>query len=79
MSTEPDQPNAELLLQLVNMKMPFGKFKGRLLCDLPVSYLEWFQQKGFPKTRLGILLETIYEIKINGLENLLEPLKKGKG
>ena len=79
MSTEPDQPNAELLLQLVNMKMPFGKFKGRLLCDLPVSYLEWFQQKGFPKTKLGILLETIYEIKINGLENLLEPLKKGKG
>ena len=61
------------------MKMPFGKFKGRLLCDLPVSYLEWFQQKGFPKTKLGILLETIYDIKINGLENLLEPLKKQKG
>ncbi|MBK7121725.1 MAG: DUF3820 family protein [Chitinophagaceae bacterium] len=79
MNNEPGQPNAELLLQLVNMKMPFGKFKGRLLCDLPVSYLEWFQQKGFPKTKLGILLETIYEIKINGLENLLEPLKKQKG
>ncbi|MBK8495758.1 MAG: DUF3820 family protein [Chitinophagaceae bacterium] len=79
MNNEPGQPNAELLLQLVNMKMPFGKFKGRLLCDLPVSYLEWFQQKGFPKTRLGELLETIYEIKINGLENLLEPLKKQKG
>lgn len=79
MSSDPNQPNAELLLQLVNMKMPFGKFKGRLLCDLPVSYLEWFQQKGFPKTKLGILLETVYEIKINGLENLLEPLKKQKG
>ncbi|HQW92142.1 MAG TPA: DUF3820 family protein [Ferruginibacter sp.] len=79
MNNEPGQPNAELLLQLVIMKMPFGKFKGRLLCDLPVSYLEWFQQKGFPKTKLGILLETIYEIKINGLENLLEPLKKQKG
>ncbi len=79
MNNEPGQPNAELLLQLVNMKMPFGKFKGRLLCDLPVSYLEWFQQKGFPKTKLGILLETIYDIKINGLENLLEPLKKQKG
>jgi uncharacterized protein (DUF3820 family) len=76
MNTGTDQPNPELLVQLVNMKMPFGKYKGRLLCDLPVSYLEWFQQKGFPKSKLGILLETIYEIKINGLEDLLEPLRK---
>jgi uncharacterized protein (DUF3820 family) len=76
MSTAPDQPNAELLLQLVKMKMPFGKYKDRLLCDLPVSYLEWFQGKGFPKTKLGVLLETIYEIRINGLENLLDPLKR---
>lgn len=78
MNNGPDQPNPELLVQLVNMKMPFGKYKGRLLCDLPVSYLEWFQQKGFPKSKLGILLETIYEIKINGLEKLLEPIKKMK-
>ena len=76
MLTEPNQPNPELLLQLVKMKMPFGKYKDRLLCDLPVSYLEWFQRKGFPKGKLGILLETIYEIKINGLDGLLEPLKK---
>jgi uncharacterized protein (DUF3820 family) len=58
------------------MKMPFGKYKGTLLCDLPVSYLEWFKKKGFPKGKLGILLETIYEIKLNGLAFLLEPLKK---
>ena len=70
------EPNSALLLQLVQMKMPFGKFKDRILCDLPVSYLEWFQQKGFPKGKLGILLETLYEIKINGLEGLLEPLKR---
>ena len=76
MLTELNQPNPELLLQLVKMKMPFGKYKDRLLCDLPVSYLEWFQRKGFPKGKLGILLETIYEIKINGLDGLLEPLKK---
>jgi hypothetical protein len=76
MTLEPDKPNPELLIQLVKMKMPFGKFKDRLLCDLPVSYLEWFQRKGFPKGKLGILLETIYEIKINGLEGLLEPLKQ---
>jgi uncharacterized protein (DUF3820 family) len=71
-----DKPNAELLLQLVNMQMPFGKYKGRLLCDLPVYYLEWFQRKGFPPGKLGVLLTTIYEIKLNGLEYLLKPLKK---
>jgi uncharacterized protein len=69
-------PNAELLLQLVKMKMPFGKYKDRLLCDLPVSYLEWFARKGFPKGKLGMLLQTLYEIKLNGLEYLLAPLKK---
>lgn len=57
--------------------MPYGRFKGRLLCDLPVSYLEWFNRNGFPKDKLGMLLQTIYEIKMNGLEYLLEPLKKG--
>ncbi len=67
--------NAGLLLELVKMKMPFGKYKDTLLCDLPVSYLEWFQRKGFPKGKLGMLLATIYEIKINGLVYLLEPLK----
>lgn len=69
------KPKGDLLLQLVKMEMPFGKHKGKLLCNLPVSYLEWFQRKGFPKGKLGILLETMYEIKINGLETLLNPLK----
>jgi len=71
-------PNAALLQQLVppaGMKMPFGKYRDYYLCDLQVSYLEWFQRKGFPKGKLGILLGTIYEIKINGLEYLLKPLK----
>ncbi len=70
------QSNPQLLLQLVEMKMPFGRFKGKLLSDLPVSYLEWFNRKGFPEGKLGTLLQTIYEIKMNGLEYLLEPLKK---
>ncbi|MHA4808358.1 DUF3820 family protein [Flavitalea flava] len=70
------QPNPELLMDLVNMKMPFGKYKGTVLCNLPVSYLEWFQREGFPKGKLGMLLGTMYEIKSNGLEKLLEPLKK---
>lgn len=73
---EEQLPNPELLKELVTMKMPFGKYKGTLLCDLPVFYLEWFQKQGFPKGKLGMLLGTIYEIKINGLGNLLEPLKK---
>ncbi len=68
--------NPELLLQLVQMKMPFGKYKGTLLCDLPVSYLEWFARKGFPKSKLGVLLATMLEIKLNGLDDLLKPLKK---
>ncbi len=71
-----NQANGELLLELVKMEMPFGKYKGTVLCNIPVSYLEWFKKKGFPKGKLGVLLETMYEIKINGLEGLLQPLKK---
>lgn len=72
-----DIPMADpnLLLELVRMKMPFGKYKDVVLCNLPVSYLEWFSQKGFPKGKLGMLLATLYEIKMNGLEYLLKPLK----
>ena len=71
-------PDPQILLQLVEMQMPFGKYKGTVLCNLPVSYLEWFNRKGFPDGKLGMLLRTIYEIKINGLENLLDPIKKMK-
>jgi uncharacterized protein (DUF3820 family) len=73
-----DQPDSGLLLQLVSMKMPFGRYKNTILCDLPVSYLEWFQRKGFPDGKLGMLLQTIYEIKLNGLEGLLKPIKNMK-
>ncbi len=67
--------NPQLLLELVKMEMPFGRYKGYLLCNLPVSYLEWFNRKGFPQGKLGILLQTMYEIKLNGLDHLLKPLK----
>ncbi|MGO4291360.1 DUF3820 family protein [Chitinophaga sp. RAB17] len=73
---EMSQPDPELLQQLVVMKMPFGKYKDVILCDLPVSYLEWFQRKGFPQGKLGMLLETMLVIKMNGLAQLLDPLKK---
>jgi uncharacterized protein (DUF3820 family) len=72
----PLQPNSNLLPELVTMKMPFGKYKDQVLCDLPVFYLEWFNRKGFPKGKLGMLLATIYEIKTNGLDYLLKPIKK---
>jgi uncharacterized protein len=68
-------PDGKMLLDIVTMQMPFGKYKGTVLRYLPVSYLEWFQQKGFPKGRLGMLLETLYEIKLNGLEGLLNNIK----
>jgi uncharacterized protein len=69
--------NPELLQDLVKTKMPFGKYKDTLICDLPVSYLEWFPRKGgFPKGKIGVLMATMYEIQINGLGYLLEPLKK---
>lgn len=57
------------------MEMPFGKYKGTKICDLPEYYLVWFKQQGFPKGTLGVLLETMLEIRINGLQYLLEPLK----
>lgn len=72
---EQAQPDSELLLSLVRMKMPFGKYKGTTLCNLPVSYLEWFAREGFPPGKIGMLLATVYEIKINGLDYLLNPLK----
>lgn len=70
--------NPEVLTQLVSMKMPFGKYQGSLICNLPESYLIWFNQKGFPAGKLGMLLSTMYEIRLNGLEYLLTPLKAAK-
>ncbi len=67
--------NPEILTQLVKMEMPFGKYKGTKFCNLPENYLLWFRQQGFPKGNLGMLLETMLEIRINGLTYLLEPLK----
>lgn len=69
-------PDPQILMDLVTVKMPFGKYKDRLLCDLPVFYLEWFERKGFPAGKLGMQLATLYEIKTNGLEEILTRLKK---
>lgn len=65
----------EILLKLVTNRMPYGKYKGRILADLPEPYLVWYHAKGFPKGKLGMMLNTLYEIKLNGLEYLLKPLR----
>lgn len=66
----------QFLLKVANTRMPFGKYQGRLLVELPEPYLVWYKQKGFPKGELGQMLEQMYEIKLNGLENLIWPLVK---
>ncbi len=69
-------PDPKILLELVKERMPFGKYKGTLYYRLPVSYLEWFNRSGFPPGKTGMLLSTLYEIKLNGLEFLLENISK---
>ncbi|WP_345952502.1 DUF3820 family protein [Mucilaginibacter sp. PAMB04168] len=69
------KPDSQILVDIVKMQMPFGKHKGTLLCDLPVSYLEWMHQKGMPAGKLGMMLATVYEIKINGLNVILQTVK----
>lgn len=72
---EPIVPDPTLLLKVARTRMPFGRYAGRLLVDLPEPYVVWFAQQGFPRGELGRLLGLVYEIKVNGLEHLLEPLK----
>lgn len=73
---EPPQFDKKLLIEIVKMKMPFGKYKGVLIADLPIYYLEWFLRKGgFPEGKLGMLMSTTYEIKNNGLQEIIVKLK----
>lgn len=71
--------NPEILKEICEVKMPFGKYEGTIMADLPISYLEWFHRKGMPKGKLGMQLSTIYEIKLNGLMDLLIPIRGGTG
>jgi len=66
--------DGDMLLRLANARMPFGKYSGRLLIDLPEAYVVWFARNGYPKGELGVLMAALYEIKANGMETFLRPL-----
>ncbi len=74
--TTPVDP--QMLTELVHTRMPFGKYKNRILCDLPEPYLVWFHQKGFPPGKIGMLLSALYEIRLNGLGYLLKPIRENQ-
>lgn len=75
LDSSPDM-SQEKLEKIANMRMPFGKYTGRRLIDLPEPYVIWFKNKGFPKSELGELMGLLYEIKVNGLEGLFTALKR---
>ena len=70
----PDDPNA--LLELAHARMPFGKYAGRYLIDLPETYVLWFKQKGYPEGKLGAQFRELETIKVNGLETLIRELRE---
>lgn len=70
-----DVLSRELLVKISRTRMPFGKYSGRYLVDLPEPYVLWFGRQGFPDGELGTMLRIIYEIKINGLEHLLRTIR----
>ena len=69
-------PDQKKLIQLAHTKMPFGKYEGRYIIDLPEYYMVWYSNKGFPKGQLGEQLQLVYELKLNGLEELIRNIKK---
>ena len=69
-------PNKQFLIDLAHAKMPFGKYKDRYLIDLPEYYVVWYNNKGFPKGKLGDMLKQVYELKLNGLEDLIRNVKR---
>lgn len=68
--------NKKALVELANYKMPFGKYKGEYLIDIPEYYYTWFNQKGFPEGKLGFMMQQMHEIKINGLESVIHTIRK---
>lgn len=70
------KPDKQILVDIVTTKMPYGRYAGKLISDLPESYLLWFRDKGFPPGKIGRLMENTWEIKANGLSPILDQLKR---
>ena len=70
------QPDKEKLIELAKYKMPFGKYKDEFLIDIPEYYYTWFRQKGFPKGKLGDMMQQLHDIKINGLDEIIHEIKR---
>ena len=64
------------LIELAHYKMPFGKYKGSYLIDIPEYYFTWFKQKGFPQGKLGVMMTQMHDIKINGLDEIIRKIKQ---
>ena len=73
---EPPQFDKKLLIELVKMKMPFGKYKGTFLIDLPEHYIVWYKTKGFPAGKLGKQMGLVYELQLNGLEEMVREIRR---
>jgi uncharacterized protein len=76
---EPVKPDTQILIDIVTTRVTYGKYKGVLICDLPLHYLEWYAGKGFPAGKMGMMLSTVYEIKTNGLNRILQLVKAAHG
>ncbi|MBZ9730590.1 DUF3820 family protein [Salegentibacter sp. JZCK2] len=70
------KPNQKALLELAHAKMHFGKYKGYYLSDIPEYYLVWYRQKGFPEGKLGQQMSEVFELKLNGMEQLLRDIRR---
>ncbi|AUC20781.1 MULTISPECIES: DUF3820 family protein [Polaribacter] len=66
----------QFLIDLAHMKMPFGKYKGKFLIDLPEHYIVWYKNKGFPAGKLGKQMELVYELQLNGLEDIIRKIRR---
>jgi uncharacterized protein (DUF3820 family) len=66
----------QFLIDLSKMKMPFGKYKDRYLIDLPEHYIVWYKNKGLPNGKLGIQMELVYELQLNGLEDIVREIRR---
>jgi len=66
----------QFLIEVSKMRMPYGKYKGRFLIDLPEHYMVWYHNKGFPKGKMGQMLGLVYELQLNGLEDMIREIRK---